>query len=421
MTSSSGVTDDITLAPTESLEPTEALAPPEPELTPAALVARARELRGLLRERQAETEAAGNISEATNDLLVSSGFYRVIQPRAFGGYGFDLPTYVRLAAEVARGCPETAWVLSLVLGHVHQLATFPLEAQREAYGEHGEFRAPEVAAPQGRGVVVPGGYRVTGAWDYASGSAHATHILLAFVVPDGAAGGGGLRMGLFDRDDYEIVHNWNVIGMQGTGSNRVVVDDVFVPDHRTKAFPVVSPTLDRAVYDDSPVFYGPSRPFVVMESAAVIVGAAEGALDLYEETFLARKSGPSGAPRDELAEYQLNFGRCRALVDTARAALLQTAADYMEVAETTRRTGVPCSDDDARRLTLVVLQSIHLANDAVDIIFRTVGSSASKRDSMLGRYWRNVGVLRGHLAHQSDSAALNYGRTHFGHPAVGIS
>ncbi|ARJ07151.1 oxidoreductase [Cnuibacter physcomitrellae] len=385
------------------------------------MVARARDMRGLLRERQAETEAAGNISEDTVDLLVSSGFYRVLQPRTFGGYGFDLPTYVRLATEVARGCPETAWVLSLVLGHVHQLATFPIEAQRDAYARDGEFRAPEVAAPQGRGVVVPGGYRVTGAWDYASGSAHATHILLAFIVPEGAPGGGGLRMGLFDRDDYTIEHNWDVIGMQGTGSNRVVLDDVFVPEHRTKPFPVLSPVIDHEVYDDSPVFFGPSRPFVVMESAAVIVGAAEGALDLYEETFRARKTGPSGAPRDELAEYQLNFGRCRALVDTARAALLQTATDYMSVAETTRRTGIPCPDDDARRMTLVVLQSIHLAHDAVDIIFRTVGSSASKRDSMLGRYWRNVGVLRGHLAHQSDSAALNYGRTHFGHPAVGIS
>ena len=397
------------------------LTPPEPDLTPEAMIARARELRGVLRERQAETEAAGNISEATNELLVSSGFYRVLQPRAFGGYGFALPTYVRLAMEVARGCPETAWVLSIVLGHVHQLATFALEAQREAYGQSGDFRAPEVAAPQGRGVVVPGGYRVAGAWDYASGSSHATHIMLAFAVPESDAGGGGLRMGLFDRSDYTIEHNWDVIGMQGTGSNRVILDEVFVPDRRTKPYPVVSPTLPREVYDDSPVFFGPARPFIITESAAVIVGAAEGALDLYPETFRSRKTGPSGRPRDELAEYQLNFGRCRALVDTARAALLQTAADYMEFAENTRRTAVPCSDDDSRRLTLVVLQSIHLAHDAVDIIFRTVGSSASKRDSMLGRYWRNVGVLRGHLAHQSDSAALNYGRTHFGHPAVGIS
>ncbi|QUD90734.1 acyl-CoA dehydrogenase family protein [Phenylobacterium montanum] len=386
------------------------------------MVGRADAMRQVLRERQAAAEATGNISAETHQALVDAGFFRVIQPRVFGGYGFDLPTYVRLVTAVARGCPETAWVLSLVLGHVHQLASYPLDAQREAYGASGEFRAPEVAAPQGVGHAVPGGFRVSGAWDYASGCAHATHILLAFMVAEPASGAPAMRMGLFDRSDYEIVRNWDVIGMQGTGSDRVVMKDVFVPEHRAKPYPGQDRVLPPEAYADAPLFHGPARPFIILESASVVVGAAEGALDLYEETFLARKAtGPTGAPRLQLAEYQLNYGRCRALVDTARAALLQTAADYMEIAERTCATGAPCADDDARRLALVILQSIHLAHEAVDIMFRTAGSSASKRDAMLGRYWRNVGVLRGHLAHQSDSAAINYGRIHFGQPPVGIA
>ena len=309
-----------------------------------------------------------------------------------------------------------------MLGHVHQLASFPLEAQREAYGVDGDFRAPEVAAPQGQGRAVPGGYRVSGAWDYASGCAHGTHILLAFTIDDAQPGGAPMRMGLFDRADYDIVRNWDVIGMQGTGSNRVVMNDVFVPTYRAKPYPPQASVLPEEVYGDATLFHGPARPFILTESAAVIVGAAEGALDLYEESFRVRKAtGPTGGPRHELAEYQLNFGRCRALVDTARAALLQAASDYMAMARETRATGVPCPEDDMRRLGLVILQSIHLAHEAVDIMFRTVGTSASKRDSMMGRYWRNVGVLRGHLAHQSDSAAINYGRTHFGLPPVGIA
>ncbi|SFJ31794.1 acyl-CoA dehydrogenase family protein [Caulobacter sp. UNC279MFTsu5.1] len=399
-----------------------AISPPEPDLTPDQMIARADGMRDLLRERQAAAEAAGNISQETNQAMVDAGFYRVIQPRTFGGYGFDLPTYVRLVTAVARGCPETAWVLSLVLGHVHQLATYSLEAQIEAYGETGDFRAPEVAAPQGRGIPVPGGFSVTGAWDYASGCAHATHILLTFLVTDPQSGATTMRMGLFHRRDYEIVRNWEVIGMQGTGSDRVVMTDVFVPDYRAKPYPPFDAVPPAEAYAESPLFYGPARPFIVTESASVIVGAAEGALDLYEESFRARKAtGPTGAPRQELAEYQLNYGRCRALVDTARAALLQTATDYMEIARRTHETGQPCSEEVFRRLTLVILQSIHLAHEAVDIIFRTVGTAASKKDAMLGRYWRNVGVLRGHLAHQSDSASINYGRTHFGQPPVGIA
>lgn len=402
--------------------PTATIAPPEPDLAPAVLIQRAEEMRGYLRDHQAATEAAGNVLPETNQAMIEAGFYRVIQPRTFGGHGFDLPTFVRLVTAVARGCPETAWVLSIVSGHVHQLATFGLEAQREAYGALGDFRAPEVAAPQGTGVAVPGGFRVSGAWDYASGCGDATHILLAFTVDDPSPGDPPLRMGVFQRADYEIVRTWDVIGMQGTGSNRVVLEEVFVPEQRTKAYPPTEAVLPTEVYRDSPLFHGPARPFIITESVAVIVGAAEGALDVYEETFRARKaSGPTGGARADLAEYQLNFGRCRALVDTARAALLQTASDYMEIAERTAETGEPCSEDDMRRLAMVMLESVHIAHEAVDIMFRTAGSSASRKDSVLGRYWRNVGVLRGHLAHQSDSAAINYGRVHFGHAPVGIS
>lgn len=402
-------------------EAIQAIAAPEPHLAPDELVLRAHAMREVLRSAQAEAEASGNVSDEIMRAMVDAGFFRVIQPKVFGGYGFDLPTYVKLVTAVARGCPETAWVLSLVLGHVHQLATYSVEAQQEAYGAVGDFRAPEVAAPQGKGVAVAGGYRVTGAWDYASGCAHATHILLTFTV-DSAPGSAPMRMGLFNRADYHIVRNWDVIGMQGTGSDRVVMEDVFIPAHRTKDYPPINASLPAELYKESPLFHGPARPFIITESASVIVGAAEGALDLYADSIRTRgATGPTGAARQQLAEYQLNYGRCRALVDTAKAALLQTAHDYMSIARATCETGKACSEDDARRLTLVILQSIHLAHEAVDIIFRTVGTSASKKDSMLGRYWRNVGVLRGHLAHQSDSAAVNYGRAHFGQPTVGIA
>ena len=396
------------------------IAPPEAHLTPTETVYRADAMRETLRANQAAVEAAGNISDQTNQALVDAGFYRVIQPRRFGGYGFDLPTYVRLITAVARGCPETAWVLSLVLGHVHQLATYPLQAQQEAYGASGDFRAPEVAAPQGHGRAVSGGYIVSGAWDYASGCAHSTHILLAFTTDDAEPDSPPMRMGLFHREDFEIVQNWDVIGMQGTGSDRVVMHDIFIPSHRAKPYPPTNPQLPPEIYADEPLFHGPARPFILTESASVVVGAAEGALDLYEESFRARKAtGPTGAPRVALAEYQLNFGRCRALIDTARSALLQAASDYMDAARETCATGAPYPEDDARRMGLVILQSIHLAHEAVDIIFRTVGTSASKKDSMIGRYWRNVAILRGHLAHQSDSAAINYGRTHFGLAPIG--
>lgn len=394
------------------------IPPPEPDLTPREIVRRGEALRPLLRARQEATEAAGNMSIETNAELIKAGFYRVLQPRCFGGYEFDLPTYVRLMMAVARGCPETAWVLSLTSGHVFQVASFPIEGQREVYGADGEFRAPEVTAPPGMATPIAGGYRVSGAWDYASGSAHATHmIVVARIAHDSA---GRTLMALVDRSSYEIVNNWQVFGMQGTGSNRIVLNDVFVPEHRTKPISFNGKRVlpDRNVYSN-PLYFGPYRAYVIAESTAVVVGAAEGALDCYEEDFRNRKVVfPTNAYRYELGEFQLNFGRCRALIDTAKAALIQVAEQYMEAARATY-AGEDIDPHTERRLCLVEQQTIHLAWEAVDIMFRTGGTSSAKTASPLGRYWRNISVLRGHLAHQSDTSAINFGRAYFGLETVG--
>lgn len=380
---------------------------PEPDLTPQELIRRAHELRPQLRARQPETEAAGNISAELNAQLIKGGFYRVVQPRLFGGYEFDLPTYVRVMMAIARGCPDTGWVLALTSGHVYQLASFPIEGQREVYGADGEFRAPEVTAPPGTAVPSPGGYRLSGAWDYGSGSALGTHIVVGARLADS----GQMIFAIVDRDQYTIETNWHVFGMQGTGSNRIVIPDTFVPESRVR--PMARPLPDRHYYSN-PLYFGPFRTYVISESAAVVVGAAEGALDCYEEAFRNRKvMFPTNAYRYELPEFQHNFGRCRALIDTASAALLHVAEQYMQVGRAIY-LGEPVEPHTERRLCLVQQQAIHLAWEAVDIMFRTAGTSSAKKDSMLGRYWRDISVMRGHLAHQSDSAAINFGRAYFG-------
>jgi len=393
---------------------------PEPALTPQEMLKRAEDMRPQLRKRQQATEEAGNMSVEANAELVDAGFFRIVQPRMFGGYEFDLPTYVNVMMEVSRGCPESGWVLALTSGHMFQLATFPIEGLRDVFGDHGEVRAPEVTAPPGKAVPVEGGYRVTGAWDYASGSAHATHIIVVVGVTDDPER--RLIMAIVDRDDFTIENNWKVFGMQGTGSDRVIVKDVFVPEMRTK--PLFMPTdgqrqlPDRELFGN-PLYFGPYRTFVVGESSSVLVGAAEGALDCYEDVFRNKTMFPVGVARSELAEYQFNFGRCRSLIDTAKAALMHTAHQYMDVAQAIY-DGEPTDPEAERRMCLVQLEAIELAWQAVAIMFRTAGSSHAHHAAPLGRYWRNISVLRGHLAHQSDTSAINYGRVHFGLPAVGL-
>lgn len=100
------------------------IAPPEPDLTPAEMLRRAVAMRAALRERQDRTEAHGSILPETNDEFVRAGFYRIVQPRRFGGYEFDMVTFVKVMIEIARGCPSSGWVLALTAGHPLILSVF---------------------------------------------------------------------------------------------------------------------------------------------------------------------------------------------------------------------------------------------------------------------------------------------------------
>lgn len=161
------------------------IPPPEPDLTPQEMLRRAEVLRPMLRERQAMCEEIGRLPEETNQDFLKAGFYRILQPRRFGGYEFDLRDFFRVMAEVSRGCPESGWVLALTAGHPAALLVgFEEQAQREVYGATGDVRAPGVAVPSGVAIAVPSGYSIKGAWDYCSGCDIATHFLGGVMIID---------------------------------------------------------------------------------------------------------------------------------------------------------------------------------------------------------------------------------------------
>ena len=400
------------------------IPPPEPDLTPEEMIRRAEAMRPVLRQRQAVCEETGEISPETNNEFIKAGFYRILQPRCFGGYEFDLPAFIRVMMEVSRGCPESGWVLALTSGHAFLMAMFPEAGQREAFGGAGEFRAPGVAMPGGSAVPVDGGYRVKGAWDYASGCDLATHFIGSTLVQDRQSKNppGNIWV-LFDRDQYEIVDNWRVIGMQGTGSRRVVVEELFVPEHRViqMANPQGQRFHDhpgRALHRSS-MYQGRIIPLLVSETAAVAVGAARGALDIYDEILRHKKRPvPPFQPLFETPEFQHHFGQAQAWIDTAEAALLQTGSSYMEHARRAAEDGIGWTDEAERRLLAVEQQCVRLAWEAVELMFRTAGTSSAAKTAPLGRYFRNLAVIRTHVTLQVDHTAGNTARLHFGLPVL---
>jgi 3-hydroxy-9,10-secoandrosta-1,3,5(10)-triene-9,17-dione monooxygenase len=398
--------------------------PPEPNLTPAEMIARATALRATLRAAQAECEAQGRVSDAVNAELIRAGFYRIIQPRCFGGYEFDVPTFHRVMMEIGRGCPETGWVLALTAGHPLILANFSLEGQADIYGATGEFRCPAAFNPPGSAVPVDGGYRVTASWPSASGCDLGTHHMGSALVlgADGAPTSEAIQV-VLERPQYRIVDDWQVMGMQGTGSKRVVADGAFVPAQRT--IRAVGPGRGsepalRSGLHANPMYRGRIASFLIGESAGVAVGAARGALDLYEETLRVKRTyQPPYHERFREGEFQAHFGRALGLVATAEAALLRAGQEYMEYAQADA-AGDPFSDERDQRLLLIELHCMRMAWEAVELIYRTVGTSdAAKQGAMIGRIFRNMAVINTHPLLQLERGALNAARTRFGlQPAI---
>jgi 3-hydroxy-9,10-secoandrosta-1,3,5(10)-triene-9,17-dione monooxygenase len=402
------------------------LSPPEPDLTPDQMVTRASAMRPMLRARQAECEAIGRIPEATNDTFVAAGFYRIVQPRRFGGYEFDVPTFFRVMMEVARGCPESGWVLALTAGHTHLMASFSEEGQRDAYGQTGEFRGPAAFNPPGTAIPVEGGFLIQGTWDYASGCDIATHFLgLAIVKDAGAPAPRGNITMLFDRKQIRIVDNWRVMGMQGTGSRRVIVEETFVPTRRTMLLTTpqgemvnVNDRPGRGTHDN-PMYLGRTRPFLVGEASAVAVGAARGALDIYEEILRGKRTHfPPFQERFKEREYQRHFGMASALVYAAEAALIRAGEEYMAFCTDEARKAGAFDDVREARITLIEQQCVNMAWQAVELMFRTGGTSAANAGAPLGRYFRNLAVITTHLALQHEHSATNAAQLHLGLPPV---
>lgn len=389
-----------------------AIPVPEVNLTPQEMIRRATAMRQTLRDRQAATEAAGRILVETNDEFAKAGFYRVVQPRRFGGYEFDLPTYVNVMSEVSRGCPSSGWVLALTSGHPIILADHPEQAQIEAYGSDGEYRCPSLGAPVPL-QRVPGGYVVSGFWDYASGCDVATHIMVSGLIPQEGAPPKPVLM-LVDRKDYTIIDNWKMLGMQGTGSRRVAVENLFVPEHRVAPIAMWVGSNGVKVHPN-PMYNGRKAGFFMIEGGAVLMGSARGMLDLYDE--LLRNKPMRFAPKTKLMEhheFQHYFGVAQALLDNADAALLKAAQDYMTACTAQAEQGVDFSEEEDRRIFLMVQQATRLAFEAVDRIFTTAGTQTGQSASMLGRYYRDISVQRTHFTQQMDRTAVNFARLHFG-------
>jgi 3-hydroxy-9,10-secoandrosta-1,3,5(10)-triene-9,17-dione monooxygenase len=399
------------------------VAPPEPGLTTEEVVARARALRPTVLEQAAQTEANRYYSRELHEAFAAAGLYRMLVPRRYGGYEFDLTTFIRAIVEICRGDMSTGWCLCLGAGHALQIGSwFPEAAQAEIFRD-GDFRAAAVAAPVGSARRVQGGWEIDGKHSYCSGIPYSTHYMGQALGPGpDPEGPPAPLLFVVDRAQWTMLDDWgDLLGLKGSGSHSIVLERARIPEHWAMANThMISVDTSRGTpgYElhGNPMYASPALAFFGIEAAGCMVGAALGALDEYEAITSVRTTmRPPIIPRTHDGDYQRYFGTAKGKLDTALAALLRTCDDWMEVCARVDE-GVPFSREDDLRLNVMSRVAFNMAWDAMhQDIFRTAGSSATRDGERLQRIFRDMAMGWGHLTSVlRDWATRELGAEHFG-------
>ena len=199
-----------------------------------ALVERAKAMAPRLAERAFEAENKGMVPVETVRELAEAGFFKVLQPQRWGGYEMDPRVFYRVQMALAEGCMATAWIYGVIGVHNWQLPLFPEQAQQDVWGQGPTTLIASTYMPTGKAEKVDGGYRFSGRWSWSSGVEHCEWIFLGGLLPK-KDGSGQLEHCTFllPKKDYQVVHNFDVLGLRATASHDIVVEGAFVPEHRT--------------------------------------------------------------------------------------------------------------------------------------------------------------------------------------------
>jgi 3-hydroxy-9,10-secoandrosta-1,3,5(10)-triene-9,17-dione monooxygenase len=380
------------------------------------LVERTKALAPVLRERAAETNELRRLPDATWKDLLSTGIIRGLQPARWGGGEVHPREFYSAVIEVARAEGCAGWVAGIIGVHPWQTALYAEKTQQEIWGEDPTVMNSSSYAPTGKAERVAGGYRLNGRWSFSSGCDHCGWVNLGAIaggleieereVPD-------FRSYLLPRKDYVIDDNWRVAGLAGTGSKDIMVDDAFVPEHRSMSHWDLA--LGRPMpgweINQGALYRLPFATVFINTLTAAVLGAGAGFLEAFIENGRER----NGAMGTRLAEdpYCLHLlAEASYAIKSATLKFLNDCDEMMETAE----AGASFSMERRAELRYNTTRSAQLVARAVERLFEQGGGRAIFLDHPLQRRYQDVKGMMHHAAMNPNPAAKLYGSAQFGLP-----
>jgi alkylation response protein AidB-like acyl-CoA dehydrogenase len=366
----------------------------------ASYVDAAKNLASRVREVRQDIDRARMLPGPLVDEMTEAGFFRLWMCRAYGGPELTFPEFLAVIEELSRAdgsvgwCAMVASVWSRLTGYIAE------SAGRQIFDRNNRLAGS--VNPTGKAVAVPGGFRLTGRWSYGSFIQHSQWTVGNSVVHDGEtrrlddSGAPDIRFMIFPTADVEIIDNWHVAGLRGTGSSDFQVSDLFVPEERSLS--AFAPTR----IQPATLYAIPQITTFAASLPCVSLGIARAAIDAF--TDLAEGKTPMGSVSRlrEKSIAQSDLGRAEAHLRSGRAFLLDAMQEIWDEAAA-GRTATLRQRAIAR---LAAAKAAEASAQAVDLLYNAAGGTALFESNPLERCFRDVHATTQHIGTQAANFEL---------------
>ncbi len=379
-------------------------------VTQAEIVARCHALAAALFERAPEAERLRRCPDASIADYFAIGLDKLLKPARYGGWEMGWDMLCETALAIAHGCAAQGWVLTIYGDHTQHLGMFDRKAQDEVWADPRALVSTSFGA-QGSARPASGGAVLSGKWSFSSGIDHASWIMAGSTLDAGDGSPPQNVIFLLPKSEVEVIDDWQVMGLAGTGSKSFRIDEAFVPAHRMldalkAAEGIASPRCE----NDAPVFHTPRRSTAGFALGCVGVGAAQGMLDVFVAAQKGRVS--RGIALAEEQWMQLVVAEAAATLKAASLLAVTDARETMALFARGEAAPVDRRAADKRDAGLVA----RLARDTADKLFGVAGGTALHQSNVLQRYFRDIHAATSHFGLRWEHSAVPYARLTLGLP-----
>ncbi len=335
-------------------------------------------------------EEERRLPDSLVDEMVAAGLFTMLVPRSLGGAELDLPSYVKVVEELARADASVAWCVGQASGLSIVAAHLDRDTAKSIFQGHGRpilANGPGEGNSPGCALPVEGGYRISGKWNFASGSRHASWLqaICQVQTDDGrptmtVEGEPNVRLMLFPIEHATLLDTWHVSGLRGTGSFSFTVDDLFVPEERAA---LIAPQTRR---ERGPLYLSSGSGVFGPSFGSVALGIAHTTLQSFID--MAQDKTPRGAGRTvrDSETVQALVARSHARLQSARLFLHHTLREVRQAIDETDRLEV----GQQVAIRLASTNATHEAASVVDAAYEAAGSTAIFNNRPFERRFRDI-------------------------------